>query len=141
MNLFNKCKDLFNRHRQIISYIFFGGLTTVVNYGVFKLTFNVLGLSTVSSNSLAWVFAVAFAFFTNKFFVFNSKSVEFKRFAKEFVSFVTFRLASGVADTVLMVVFIDYLHYNEDLSKLGINVIVLVLNFIASKLFIFKKKA
>ncbi|HEL4932905.1 TPA: GtrA family protein, partial [Clostridioides difficile] len=91
------------------------------------------------ANSLAWILAVLFAYVTNKFFVFESKRIEIRFVFKEFLSFVSFRLLSGVVEMLIMYVMIDLLFVNDIIVKVFTNIVVIVLNYLFSKMIIFKK--
>ena len=92
------------------------------------------------STALAWLLAVIFAFATNKKWVFDSQSMEWKVLLYELASFFACRIATGVFDMAVMYVAVDVMAWNEMLWKLLSNVIVIILNYVASKLVIFKKK-
>lgn len=127
---------IFKKYKTIILYIIFGGLTTLVNivsYFVFKHT---LSFSTGAANVSAWFLSVIFAFVTNKYFVFDSPSK--KGIMLQLISFFGARILSGVLDTGIVVVFIDYLTCPELPVKVISNVIVIILNYVASKFLIFR---
>lgn len=136
---------LFNR--ETISYIVFGVLTTVVcllSYEliIFMLTgggeLNVLQMNIANIGS--WIIAVAFAFVTNKFFVFQSKAVKFAVLFKEITSFVGARVVSLGFEIVWMNVMVGVLHINDSIAKIGAQFGIVVMNYVFSKLFIFKNK-
>ncbi len=127
-------KSWFNKGYEVLSYLFFGGCTTLVNLLVFWLL-RLLKIGVYLSNGIAWVIAVLFAFITNKLFVFESKG----KTLKQGVSFFIFRLISLVIDMGIMYLLIDVLNWNDLLSKIITNVFVIIINFIFSKIFIFKK--
>lgn len=133
-------KKLFEKYKHIIVYIFFGGLTTVVNFVVYYPLFNFAHLSATISNIVAWAAAVAFAYITNKLFVFDSKDWAFRVAAPELLKFVGSRLGSGVLETVFISVTVDMLCWNGNWMKLVIAVVVVFLNYITSKLLVFTKK-
>lgn len=132
--------SLFQKYKETILYLFFGVLSTIVNIGTYLFFTRVLGVNFLISNAIAWVAAVIFAYITNKFFVFESKSVEFKFLIKEFTSFVSCRIFSGVTEMGVMYVMINLMSINDFVVKIITNVVVVVLNFIFSKLIIFKNK-
>lgn len=134
-----KLRTLFTKYRSIITYLVFGVLTTVVNYLVYYPLYNAAGLSAAISNSVSWVAAVVFAYFTNKLFVFESKSWEAKVALPEFLKFVGLRLASGVAETGLLLVFVDLLRFNGNMWKIITSILVVILNYVFSKFLVFKK--
>lgn len=124
----------------MILYIVFGVLTTAINYGSYFLLAHPAGLSVLVSTVIAWILGVLFAFVTNKLLVFDSKSLRFDLVLKEFISFVACRLFSGALDMAIMQVFVNMLHFNDLIIKLASNVIVVIINYVLSKLFIFAQK-
>ena len=135
-----KIAALYRKHRDILLYLFFGGLTTVVNYLVYIPCMYWLGLSGALSNVIAWVVAVAFAFVTNKPFVFHSHDWSAKVVWPELGKFVSARLVSGGIETAIIFVTVDLLHWNAAIMKLIVSVLVVILNYIGSKLLVFRKK-
>lgn len=135
-----KGKELIEKYWDIVSYLFFGVCTTIVNYLIYIPCYNVWGLSASVSNMIAWVVAVAFAYLTNKPFVFKSNDWSVKTVIPELTRFLGCRVASGVAETVILLVTVDMLHWNGNLWKLLTSVLVVVLNYVASKLLVFRKK-
>ena len=132
-------KKLYSKYRDIIPYVIFGVLTTVINWVVYKLAYGIIGIPNVLSTCIAWLFAVAFAFFTNKVWVFGSKSFERKVVLKEAAEFFLARLLTGILDVAFMWVTVDILGFNADLCKIISNVFVIIINYVLSKAFIFKK--
>jgi putative flippase GtrA len=124
----------------MILYLIFGGLTTLVNIVVFWFCERVVGFSTAPANAIAWVLAVLFAFVTNKLFVFESKSMKAKIVLKELGSFVLARVISGGIDMGIVLVGVDVMHIDSLIVKIFSNIVVVILNYIASKFIIFKKK-
>lgn len=131
---------LIRKYWDVLTYLFFGVLTTVVNYLVYIPAYNLLGLSAAFSNIIAWVVAVAFAYLTNKPFVFRSHDWSMKTVLPELTTFVGCRVASGAMETVTLLVTVDLLGWNGNIWKLITSVAVVVLNYFASKLLVFKKK-
>lgn len=138
--MIEKIKALIVQYWEVLSYLIFGVLTTVVNYCVYLPVYNILGLSASVSNVIAWVVAVAFAYLTNKPFVFKSHDWSAKTVIPELTKFVGCRVASGAAETLILLVSVDLLHWNGNIWKLVTSVLVVVMNYIASKLVVFKKK-
>ena len=132
--------SLWNKYYDIIPYAVFGVLTTVVNIAVYWITAHLLALSVMLSTVLAWVVAVVFAYTTNRKWVFHSQADTFSEIAKEVTSFFACRLATGVVDWGCMFVFVDLLHLNDVIIKAGANILVIILNYVASKLVIFKNR-
>ena len=136
----NKIKELIIKYKDIILYGIFGVLTTVINVVVYYLFAKVFLCGTAVSTVIAWILAVLFAFVTNKKWVFDSPSWDKNTVEKEIISFFSCRLLTGLLDLIIMMVFVDVLHFNDIVIKVISNIIVIVLNYIASKLIIFKKK-
>ena len=130
----------FKQYRQPILYLFFGGCTTLVNIVTYYLCYQAFGLANVPANIVAWIVAVLFAFITNKIWVFESKSLSLSILAKECAAFFAARALTGLLDVGIMYAAVDLLHRNALLWKVISNFIVIILNYIASKWFIFKKK-
>lgn len=150
-------KKLINK--ETVTYLIFGVLTTVVNFAVFK-GFDLLFTKTVSidlvllTNIIAWVVSVAFAFVTNKLFVFESKSWKGSVLRKELPSFISARLFSLGVEELGLLIFIKWLGFDsfvlellpgfaiggKMLTKIGLSVIIVVMNYVFSKFIIFKKK-
>ena len=149
-----KIKNLFVKYRELIMYVIFGGLTTVVNWLVYYVIphsedsiaeFMILGKPiTISewliSQIIAWVAAVIFAFVVNKIFVFEDKNTESRALFRQIWQFVSVRIASFVLETLLMWILIDILSVNTDIAKIPVAVLTVVINYIASKLLVFRKK-
>ncbi len=143
-------------NRETVLYLFFGALATVVSIGSFTLFDRLLeqigwqGLfhlisdkknyAYLDANTLSWIVTVLFAFFTNKLFVFESKSWERKTATREFFSFIAARLLSLGIDQVCMYLLVSIISLNKDLSKILVQVIIVLINYFLSKLFIFKGK-
>lgn len=134
-----KLRILVRKHWDILAYLFFGVLTTVVNYVVYLPCYNLLGLSAAVSNGIAWVAAVAFAYLTNKPFVFKSHDWSLQTVIPELTKFIGCRLGSGFAETAILFVTVDLLGWNGNLWKLVTSVLVVILNYAASKLLVFRK--
>lgn len=135
-----KIKALVVKHWEVFSYLFFGVLTTVVNYVVFAIAAQVFLDSATVCNVIAWVVAVAFAYLTNKPFVFRSHDWSAKTVVPELGKFLSCRIGSGVMETVIILVSVDILGGNKYLWKLLTNVLVVIVNYIGSKLLVFRKK-
>ena len=151
-----KIKALFKKlvNKETVTYVIFGVLTTLVNLVVFKgcdVLFK--GEHYLVSNSVAWIAAVAFAYVTNKLFVFESKSWRFDVIKKEIPSFLGARIASYFIEQAGLWFFVEILHFDEKVfdfiivrlsgkitAKLIIGVVVVIINYVLSKFMIFAKK-
>lgn len=135
----NSIIKLYKKYRQILLYIFFGVCTTLINTVLYELLYKFANVSNVVSTALAWFAAVLFAFITNKQYVFNYSSKGSKNeFVQQLFSFFVCRGATGILDIIIMVVAVDCLNLNSLLWKLISNILVTIVNYIASKFFIFK---
>ena len=127
----NNIKKLINK--EIILYVIFGVLTTIVNLIAYYLFSNIININYLISNAIAWIISVVFAYITNKFFVFNSSYINKDVIIEEFIKFMNCRLISGLSEVVLLFLFVDLLLMNDIVAKLIIGVLVAF-----SKVFIFK---
>ena len=135
-----KLLSLIKKYEEIVSYLFFGGLTTLVNYIVYLPCYNLLHFSGVVSNAIAWVVAVSFAYVTNKPFVFKSHDWSAKTVVPELTKFVGCRVGSGLVETAIIFVFVDLMSLNGNIIKVLTSILVVILNYVASKLVVFHKK-
>ncbi len=134
----DKLKALCRKYREFLSYVFFGVLTTVVNYVSYLLLAPLFSTTTIPT-AIAWALSVIFAYVTNRIFVFRSQAREFRALAWEILTFFGARLLSGVLDVGIMWIFADRLKLNDKVVKLASNVFVVIFNYVASKLVIFRK--
>lgn len=139
------CEKLWN-NTELVSYLFAGVATTLVNYVVYYIVTRPFGwlippaMLTMVGTVIAWVIAVVFGYVVNKVFVFHTHCDSAAALVREFISFVTMRLVSFGMELVLMFLTVDLLGLNDLAMKLIINIVVIILNYVFSKLFIFKKK-
>ena len=135
----SKIRMLIRKHYDILTYLFFGVLTTAVNYIVYLPCYNLLHLPASLSNVISWAAAVAFAYVTNKPFVFKSHDWSAKTVGPELTKFVGSRILSGALETAIIFVTVDMLLWSGNLMKLVTSVLVVILIYVASKLLVFKK--
>lgn len=138
--MITKIRALIVKYWDIVSYLFFGVCTTIVNYLIYIPCYNILGMSATVSNMIAWVVAVAFAYLTNKPFVFKSHDWSAKTVVPELTKFIGCRIGSGAAETLILLVAVDLLGWNGNVWKLLTQIMVVILNYIGSKLLVFRKK-
>lgn len=138
--MWERLKKLFLKYYDVIIYLVFGVLTTVVNYIVYLPCYNLWGFNASYSNLIAWVAAVAFAFLTNKPFVFRSHDWSAGVVIPELVKFVGTRIGSGAMETGILFLAVDLAGMNGNVCKLLTSVLVVILNYIGSKLLVFRKK-
>ena len=135
-----KLWQLFLKYKEMILYLVFGGLTTLINIVVYAVCARWLSLGTMQANASALTISILFAYITNKLFVFESKTDTIKEVFREFFSFIACRLGTGALDMVFMFVSVDILGFYDVAMKILSNIIVIVLNYVFSKLVIFAKK-
>lgn len=136
-------RNIIHKHWDIVSYLFFGVCATIINWGTYYVLFNVFRVHNVVSTVIAWGLAVVFAFITNKLWVFNSKSLDLKILVHEIWKFLTARVLTGLIDVAIMFAMVDLIGMNtpfwSTFWKIISNAIIVVLNYIFSKLLIFRK--
>lgn len=136
----NKLKKLLNQYRDVPVYMLFGVLTTLANYAVYLPCYNLWGISATVSNILAWTVSVLFAFLTNKPFVFRSHDWSSRVVFPELAKFVGCRAGSGLLETGVIFVTVDLLGWNGNWIKLAVSVLVVVANYFASRLLVFRNR-
>lgn len=132
-------KSIIIQYRSFISYVIFGVLTTIVNIVTYNVCYYRFGFGNTVSNIIAWILAVALAYLTNKAWVFDSKSWKWEVLKREIPAFISCRLTTGILDIAIMYICVDVMQLYPMLMKIISNVLVIILNYIFSKLVIFKK--
>ena len=132
-------KIFLKKHCHLIAYLFFGVLTTAINFVSFWLLSSFMKLDTIPATISSWIIAVIFAFITNKLWVFESKKKSAKETTRELVAFLIARIITLVAEIIIMWLMVDILKQHKLLWKLLCNVITVVLNYLFSKFFVFSK--
>lgn len=140
MNMVKLIKTLWKKHEEAMNYLFWGGVAFVLSVILFYLFANVMGLYEQIANILSWIICVIFTYLTNRFFVFKSKIKGLKRIGKEFSDFVTARILTLVMENLILFVMIDLLTIHNMIAKLVGQFVVIVSNYILSKLWIFRKE-
>ena len=138
----NKIKELYLKYKEIINYLIFGVLTTIVALVTYYIcVYTILdpdnAIQLQIANVISWIISVAFAYITNRKFVFESKE---KNKIKEASKFVTSRIATLIMDMAIMYVGVTALKFNDKIMKLISQVVVIVMNYILSKILVFKKE-
>lgn len=133
-------KKLINKYGEVIRYLIIGVLTTVVSLATYYLCVHTIlnasnAIELQIANIISWVVSVTFAFFTNRSYVFKSKNTNV---GKEAIDFYISRIATLLIDMSLMFVFVTLLHCNDTITKLIVQFIIIVLNYIFSRIFVFK---
>ena len=133
-------KKLWKKYEEAISYLFWGGVAFFLSMILFYIFANMMFLHEQVANVITWIICVIFTYFTNRIFVFKSKSTGWKKVGKEFFEFVTARVITLLMECVILFVFVDLLSCHNMIGKFIGQVVVIVSNYIFSKLWIFKKK-
>ena len=139
-------RRLFQRHRELIAYLFFGVTTTVVNWCIYAVLHSLLNLDMTISNAFAWLGAVIYAFVTNKLFVFESKSFRLVHVLGEAAKFFASRGFSGLVEIFLPTVLFEMglngaiLGIEGGIAKVLVSIIIIVMNYVLSKFLVFRKK-
>ncbi len=136
--MFKIIQQLAKKHKEMIVYVIFGVLTTAFDWLVYLLLKQFMDENI--ANALSQAAAIVFAFFTNKVYVFNDKSFEIKIFLKQFIEFSALRLVTLGINSGAFFCMTKLLNVDDIISKISVSVIVLILNFIFSKLIVFKNK-
>lgn len=139
MNL-NYLKKSIYKNKEIILYLFFGGLTFFISIGTYAVLNVMMGINELISNFISWVIAVLFAFFTNRIWVFNSHTSGFVEFIKQMWDFIFGRIITLIIEELILFVFITKMHCISMAVKIIAQIIVIILNYIISKVIVFKDK-
>lgn len=132
-------KELYLKYKEIINYLFFGGLAMIVNFGSYFIFARLFGIDKVISSALSWFTSVLFAYITNKLFVFDSKKETKTAIIKECISFFLARIVSGIlCDVGTFALMVNILNINDIISKVVTQIMVVILNYVFSKFIVFK---
>ena len=123
---------------ELTSYVLFGVLTTAVNFVLYFGLTKIFGVDHIISNIVAWFFSVAVSFVSSKYVVFKDKGKENKKLISEIFEYYSFRVASGALETGALYLFVNVLGFDETVPKFIAAVFVVVVNYLFSKLYIFK---
>jgi putative flippase GtrA len=134
--------NLYKKYKEIINYLIFGVLTTVVSLATYYLlVLTILNpnnpLELQIANIISWITCVTFAYITNRIYVFNSKN---KNILKEIIKFYSSRLTTLFLDMLIMFIFVTKLEFNDKIIKIIVQIIIIILNYILSKILVFKHK-
>ena len=137
--MIKNCLNLYKKYEEIINYIVVGGVTTIISilsYYLFRIILSSnTNLNVQISTVFSWIVAVTFAYFANRIFVFksnNSKKIES-------VKFITSRIMSLLIEMLVMLILTAVLKINDKIAKILVQFIIVVLNYLFSKIFVFKK--
>lgn len=135
-----KLKEMMEKYKDIVPYAIFGILTTIINIVVYLFFAHILKKEVMLSTLAAWFLSVLFAYVTNRKWVFHSGVLTFSNVIREAVAFFICRLATGIADILIMFIFVNIFHFNDLFIKIISNIAVIILNYVASKWIIFNHK-
>lgn len=138
--LFQYGWDMYKKHEEGINYLIFGFLAFVLNYVLYFFFESLLHMNYMLATAFSWVLTVIFAYWTNRTFVFKSKSEGAGDLIKEFTSFISARIATELLELLLMYLMVDMAGINSYIAKLAGQTIVIITNYILSKVWIFKEK-
>ena len=137
-DLIRRCWDLYKKYEEGINYLIFGFLAFVLNYILYFIFADTIVMHYMAATVLSWVLTVVFAYWTNRTFVFKSQNNWTASLVREFLSFIGARVATEVLEIVLMYVMVTLLSINDKISKLVCQTIVILANYVLSKIWIFK---
>lgn len=135
-----KLADWYRKHQEAMRYLIFGALTTLVNIIVYAICYYMLQINNATSNVIAWILGATFAYITNRLYVFDSKVTTKIELLREAIYFYACRFLTLAIDEGIMILTVDKWGWNALLMKIIANIVVIILNFIFSKILIFKKK-
>lgn len=133
-------KELFQKYREVILYIIFGGLAFLISVFSFALLNKALNLNEHVSNILSWIITVLFAYITNKLWVFQSETHGYKETIREMTGFFSGRIVTLLIEEAIIYVFVTEMKLNSVAVKVAAQIIVILLNYIISKLWVFNKE-
>ena len=136
---FTALQPMYLRHREAYLYLFFGGLAFFLNVFLFLAIDRLTDLDEVINNTICWIICMLFQYVSNKFWVFEVKDSSSKKVASELTIFTLGRLFTLVVENAIIEVFINQLHYNTAAVKIVAQIVVIVLNYLISKLLVFRK--
>ncbi len=132
-------QSFYKKYKEILLYLFFGGLTMIVSIVSYAICNLVFGIDVLVANIISWLLAVMFSFYTNRIWVFQASTNSISGFLKQMVSFYSGRVATLIIEEIILFIFITYLQYNSMVVKIIAQVVVVILNYVISKLWVFRK--
>lgn len=135
-----KAKPFYSRHREVLLYLFFGGLAFLVNIGTFWLFHDVVRLHELVANVISWIITVLLAFFTNRVWVFAADSRTADAFWRQMAAFFVGRALTLAVEELMLFLFVTRLELPGTPVKLPVQILVIVLNYFLSKYWIFKSE-
>lgn len=132
-------EPFYTRNKEVLLYLFFGGLTFLISVATYAYFSVVLDINELAANVLSWILSVVFAFATNKVWVFQSKTDTVLTLIREVCSFFAGRIVTLLVEEAILFVFIIMLQWNSLEVKIAAQIVIIVLNYIISKLLVFRK--
>lgn len=136
--IFKYAWNMYKEHEEGINYLFFGFLAFMLNYCLFRVFKTWMHIGYIIATVLSWLLTVFFAYWTNRTFVFKSKNTGKTNIFKELCAFIGARIATEVLEVILMYLMVDIARINSDIAKLIAQAVVIIANYILSKIWIFK---
>ena len=130
---------LYKKYKEIINYIFFGLLTTGVNFSVYYFCLKIFKLNYLVANIVAWILSVAFAYVSNRLYVFKKVNFSKVDILREVIMFFGARFMSGAIETMVLFLMVSILCTGEFVAKIIVSIIVVILNYVFSKLLVFRE--
>ena len=131
-------EPLYARNKEILLYLFFGGITVVLSVSIYAIQTQCMKINSQVANSAAWIICVIFKFLTNKIWVFQKAASSDKTCFRQMIEFTGGRVITLILEEIILAVFITWLSWNSLTVKLVAQIIVIVLNYIISKLVVFR---
>lgn len=130
-------QSFYEKNKEVLLYLFFGGLAFIVSIVSYVFFDIILSMNELIANVISWVITVSFAYVTNKLWVFDAPTHTVQEFLKQSVSFFGGRIATLIIEELILLVFVTVLAFPSVLVKIVTQVIVIVLNYVISKFFVF----
>lgn len=139
LKVFRWAEPFYKKHKEVLLYLFFGGLAFIVSIVSFYLLIKYTAMNELVANIISWIITVTFAYITNRIWVFDAATNDGKELLAQIWKFYSGRIVTLVIEELILLVFITWLGMNNMVVKIFAQVVVIVLNYVISKLFVFKK--
>ena len=136
----NFFEPFYKRNKEVLLYLFFGGLAFFMNIFLFIAIDKILGIDALINNAICWIICVIFQYFTNKIWVFENETENFSDLLRQIISFFSGRIFTLLVEEIIIAIFITWLKFDTLSVKLSAQIIVIILNYVISKMIIFKKR-
>lgn len=136
----NVFEPFYEKYKEVLLYLLFGGASFIISIGSYGFCNITLGINELIANIISWVLAVTFAFATNRIWVFDAPTDTFGGFMKQMLAFFGGRVVTLVIEEIILLIFITVLQFASMPVKIVAQIVVIVMNYIISKWFIFKKE-